>query len=258
MTICRLRRWPLTAAMLLLTATLLPACGKKKQPEKSAKPTAAAGAESAKPEAAAKKEAPSGPMRVFFVEPKDNTEVQNPLEANGKVRVTVKFGIEGMVVKPAGTNVPNSGHHHVIIDGGPIPEGQPVPMDERHLHFGKGQLDAVVLLTPGRHTLTMQFADFTHVSYGPKMASTVAITVTETVPPPEKAGNAEAAKEIVAPTGEAADKAAAKAAEAAGTPVTSANSNAASDEAKKVVEATAKAAQAAAKAAQAVNETKGK
>lgn len=107
--------------------------------------------------------------RVFFVTPKDGATVTNP--------VAVKFGVEGMAIKPAGDMTPNTGHHHLIIDGDAIPKGQVVPLDDTHLHFGKGQTETTVNLTPGDHTLTMQFADGAHMSYGPAMSQTIKVHV---------------------------------------------------------------------------------
>ena len=52
---------------------------------------------------------------VYFVEPKDGATVSNP--------VHVKFGVDGMTVAPAGSIAPNTGHHHLLIDGGPLPKG---------------------------------------------------------------------------------------------------------------------------------------
>ncbi|WP_174554615.1 DUF4399 domain-containing protein [Pandoraea norimbergensis] len=107
--------------------------------------------------------------RVFFVAPKDGATVTNP--------VVVKFGVEGMAIKPAGDMSPNTGHHHLIIDGDPVPAGQVVPTDDSHLHFGKGQTETTVNLTPGDHVLTMQFANGAHQSYGPAMSQTIKVHV---------------------------------------------------------------------------------
>ena len=71
-----------------------------------------------------------------------------------------------------------SGHHHLIVDGRPVPPGQPVPFDDKDLHFGKGQTEAQITLPPGRHTLTLQFADGGHRSYGPKWSATITVNVT--------------------------------------------------------------------------------
>ena len=89
----------------------------------------------------------------------------------------VKMGVKRMAVAPAGEVKPGQGHHHLIIDGDFIPEGQVVPMDATHLHFGKGQTEAELLLTAGKHKVTLQFADGTHKSYGKQMSATVNIVV---------------------------------------------------------------------------------
>ena len=109
--------------------------------------------------------------KVAFVEPADGAKVKSPLK--------VKFGVEGMTVTPAGQELKDKthGHHHLIIDGKPIPTGQAVPADETHIHYGKGQTEAEIELKPGKHTLTMQFADGSHLSYGPTMSSTITVEV---------------------------------------------------------------------------------
>ena len=91
--------------------------------------------------------------------------------------VHVVFGVEGMKVVPAGDMTPETGHHHLIVDGKAIPKGETVPTDATHIHFGKGQTETDVPLAPGKHTLTMQFADGLHRSYGPDMSSTITVTV---------------------------------------------------------------------------------
>jgi hypothetical protein len=108
--------------------------------------------------------------KVFFIEPKNGAEVTSP--------VTVKFGIEGMEVAPAGTEKPNSGHHHVLIDTRLAENYQgPLPMDDSHKHFGKGQTEAALELRPGKHTLQMVLGDHNHVPHDPPVVSEV-ISVT--------------------------------------------------------------------------------
>jgi hypothetical protein len=107
--------------------------------------------------------------RVYFIEPKDGATVTSP--------VHVKFGVDGMSVAPAGTMTEGTGHHHLLIDEKPIPKGTVVPMDDKNLHYGKGQTEADVKLPPGDHTLTMQFADGAHRSYGPDMSQTIKVHV---------------------------------------------------------------------------------
>jgi hypothetical protein len=168
----------------LLTALLLVACGGS-EPTK----TEPAKAEPAKVDAA-KAEAPkadahgdhaagagfgaftqiAGPgKKVFFMGLQDGATVKSPFK--------VQFGVEGVAVKPAGDFTPASGHHHIVIDGAPIGAGQAVPKDEKNIHYGKGETEAELTLTPGPHTLTLQLADFAHRSYGPELSATVKIVV---------------------------------------------------------------------------------
>ena len=108
---------------------------------------------------------------VSFVEPVDGATVKSP--------VAMKFAVSGMTVRPAGEDAldKTSGHHHVVIDGKPVTAGLTVPADKTHIHYGKGQTEASVELTPGKHTLTLQFADGTHASYGESMSQTINVTV---------------------------------------------------------------------------------
>jgi hypothetical protein len=58
-----------------------------------------------------------------------------------------------------------------------IPENEVIPTDATHMHFGKGQTECDLRLSPGKHTLTLQFANGAHLSYGPKFSKTISITV---------------------------------------------------------------------------------
>ncbi len=107
--------------------------------------------------------------RVFFVEPKDGAVVASPF--------TVKFGLEGLALKPAGDPTPDSGHHHLIIDGDPVPKGELIAKSDTSLHFGKAQTETQLTLPPGKHTLTLQFGDGGHLSYGPALSSTITVEV---------------------------------------------------------------------------------
>ena len=101
---------------------------------------------------------------VFIVSPKDGAVVSSP--------VKVVFGIKGMTVAPAGKKKPNSGHHHLLIDAGPLASmTKPIPKDAHHMHFGKGQTKTMLKLAPGKHTLQLVFGDYKHVPIGPDMVS---------------------------------------------------------------------------------------
>lgn len=123
---------------------------------------------SSTPEAGARTPSPAG-AKVSILEPTDGATVKSP--------VTVKFGVEGMEVVPAGTDEPNSGHHHLFIDSNLEDPSAPVPSDANHIHYGKGQTEVQVDLTPGKHTLQDVFADKNHIPHDPPVESEV-VTIT--------------------------------------------------------------------------------
>lgn len=106
---------------------------------------------------------------VSFLEPLDGATVTSPF--------VVKFGVKGMQVKPAGTIMDDSGHHHLLINAEPIPAMAPIPADDQHIHFGKGQTETTLTLKPGIYKLTMQFGNGAHQAYGPAMNQTITVTV---------------------------------------------------------------------------------
>jgi hypothetical protein len=86
--------------------------------------------------------------------------------------VTVRFGLKGMGIAPAGVTKENTGHHHLLIDVKDLPAaGQPIPKDETHLHFGGGQTETTLKLTPGTHTLQLELGDANHIPFDPPVVS---------------------------------------------------------------------------------------
>jgi Domain of unknown function (DUF4399) len=144
---------------------------------------------------------------VSFIEPADGAKVEGPA-VDGKVSVPVKMGATNLTVKPAGQIEAGSGHHHLLIDTTPDPEGAVVAKDEQHQHYGQGQTEATLQLTPGEHTLQLQFADGIHRSYGPKLASTIKITVAERVAKAEATtdSKSDAKADVSKPKGKSAPK----------------------------------------------------
>ena len=114
-----------------------------------------------------KDEAPAG--KVFFSEPQDGAEIKSP--------VKIVMALDGMKIQPAGEVVEGTGHHHLLINKGPIAAGQVIPTDDDHKHFGKGQTEAELELAPGDYKLTLQFADGLHRSYGENLSATINIKV---------------------------------------------------------------------------------
>lgn len=115
-------------------------------------------------------DAPAG-ASVKFLEPADGAKVKSP--------VKLKFAAEGIATEPAGQVKAGSGHHHVIIDTTPPRKGRPIPNDAQHLHYGQGQTEATIELSPGKHELSLQFADGLHRSYGPQMSATITVEVVQ-------------------------------------------------------------------------------
>lgn len=108
--------------------------------------------------------------REFFITPADGDIVSSPVQ--------LEFGLSGMDVAPAGDNRPNSGHHHLIIDGELPILTLPVPADDHHIHFGDGSSKTELALAPGQHTLQLLFADYLHIPHDPPVFSEqITITV---------------------------------------------------------------------------------
>jgi hypothetical protein len=107
---------------------------------------------------------------VFILSPADGATVTSPL--------TVTFGISEYVVAPAGTQEPNTGHHHLLVDTDLPALDQPIPSDDNHIHFGKGQTETTLELAPGSHTLRLLLGDGSHVPHNPPLVSeSITITV---------------------------------------------------------------------------------
>ena len=119
--------------------------------------------------AAAQTASPQG-ARAYFINLKNGQHVKSP--------VLVQFGLAGMGVAPAGSQNPNTGHHHLIIDADTPPAGMPIPMDEKHRHFGGGQTEVSLQLTPGNHSIQMVLADGAHIPHNPPvMSEKISVTV---------------------------------------------------------------------------------
>ena len=105
--------------------------------------------------------------QVSFIQPADG-QVFN----SGEVKVV--FGIEGMLVAPAGTDTPNSGHHHLLINVEEMPDmTMPLPASENIRHFGKGQTETILKLAPGTHRLQLLLGNYAHIPHNPPVLSDV-------------------------------------------------------------------------------------
>jgi hypothetical protein len=108
---------------------------------------------------------------LYIISPANGEMVTSP--------VTIKFGLKGMGVAPAGTDRENTGHHHLMIDVSSLPDlNMPLPADAQHVHFGGGQTETTVELSPGQHTLQLILGDMSHIPHDPPVLSEkITITV---------------------------------------------------------------------------------
>jgi Domain of unknown function (DUF4399) len=120
---------------------------------------------------AADRMAPPAGAEVYFIAPQNGAKLHSP--------VTVKFGLKGMGIAPAGVKFDNTGHHHLLVDTelSELKLDAPMPATDKIVHFGKGQTETTLPLTPGKHTLQLIFADYLHQSFDPPLTSKK-ITVT--------------------------------------------------------------------------------
>ena len=101
---------------------------------------------------------------VYIQSPKDGETVSSP--------VTVRFGLKGMGVAPAGVNTPNTGHHHLLVDLATPPDfNAALPVTDNIKHFGAGQTETELTLPPGKHTLQLLLADSLHTPHDPAVIS---------------------------------------------------------------------------------------
>ena len=108
--------------------------------------------------------------KVYFKNIKDGSTVTSPFK--------VEMGVDQMALDTANGKIkPASGHHHILVGLDSIAAGTVIPKDSTHLHFGNAQSVAEVSLAPGKHKLTLQFADALHRSYGSKLTATVTVNV---------------------------------------------------------------------------------
>ena len=155
----------LRGVALVLCVGMLAACGN--EPATDVASDAAPAPEpapAAEPVALPRTPSPEGAM-VYIVSPADGETVTSP--------VRVVFGLNGIGVAPAGIVMANTGHHHVLIDTQLQDMGLPIPADEHNVHFGLGQTEAELELSPGTHTLQLVVGDHLHIPHDPPLMSEV-------------------------------------------------------------------------------------
>ncbi len=115
-------------------------------------------------------ESPPG-AEVYFIQPTNGQTVDKTFK--------VVFGLKNMGVAPAGADIENTGHHHLLINTQEIPDlTKPLPATDNIRHFGGGQTEAEITLPPGEHTLQLLLGNYAHVPHSnPVISSKITITV---------------------------------------------------------------------------------
>jgi hypothetical protein len=123
--------------------------------------------------ASIRSDSPKG-ARSHIVFPKDGKTV--------KQKFKVVFGLAKMGIAPAGINMPDTGHHHLLIDVDAkdydMSAALPGDQMDKVKHFGKGQTETILELAPGKHTLQLVLGNFLHIPHNPPVISEkITITV---------------------------------------------------------------------------------
>ena len=115
-------------------------------------------------------ESPSN-AEVYFIHPSDGQTVQKS--------VKVVFGLKNMGVAPAGADQKNTGHHHLLIDTAVLPDmTNPLPATDKIKHFGGGQTETEITLSPGKHTLQLLLGNYVHIPHSkPVISKKITVTV---------------------------------------------------------------------------------
>ncbi|MGB3294515.1 MAG: DUF4399 domain-containing protein [Phormidesmis sp.] len=108
---------------------------------------------------------------LYIITPKDGQAVPE--------NFTVRFGLSGMGIAPAGVNKDGTGHHHLLIDVDELPSlTDPLPATAHIKHFGGGQTETTISLPPGEHTLQLLLGNYSHVPHdNPVLSQPVTVTV---------------------------------------------------------------------------------
>ena len=110
--------------------------------------------------------------KVYFINLKDGDKLKSPF--------LIQFGLSGKGIAPAGTDVDNTGHHHLLINVDEVNYSMPIPSSKQHLHFGLGQTETVLDLSAGEYKLQLVLGDKYHIPHNPPLVSEVIeVTVIE-------------------------------------------------------------------------------
>jgi len=107
---------------------------------------------------------------AFIISPQNNAIVDNP--------VLVKFGVKGILIAPAGVNKHKTGHYHLLVDvNKPLDLDEHIPRNNHYLHFDQGELQTILNLSPGKHSLQLVVGDEEHEPFEELLSKKIIIQV---------------------------------------------------------------------------------
>ena len=110
------------------------------------------------------------PPTVDIAAPTDGATVGAPVE--------LTLTVTHLELRPAGTDEPNTGHHHMFINRDIVAEGEIIPAEEGVVHLGAAQTSHVFeSLEPGTYTVIAVLGDHQHARIRGAKTDTVRFTV---------------------------------------------------------------------------------
>lgn len=98
------------------------------------------------------------PPATYFANLRDGERIETPY--------LLKFGLSRYGLAPIVKGVPNTGHHHLLVNRDlPLDFKKPLPFNDQYIHFGKGQMETVLTFAPGTYTLRLLLADHQHIPH---------------------------------------------------------------------------------------------
>ena len=99
---------------------------------------------------------PRNLKEAYFNNLRDGDTIETPF--------VLRFGLTGIGLAPITQTVAKAGHHHLLVNRElPLDFTQPLPFNDKYIHFGKGQMETVLTFAPGKYQLRLVLADEKHI-----------------------------------------------------------------------------------------------
>ena len=103
---------------------------------------------------------PNNTAEAYFTNLQNGASIETPYRAT--------FGLAGgWGLAPITSPVAGkSGHHHLLVNRDlPLDFKRALPFNDQYIHFGKGQMETLLMLEPGTYTLRLLLADDKHLPH---------------------------------------------------------------------------------------------